>query len=214
MTYFDIHTHNINKEKDVVSIVSAPWADGENFYSIGIHPWHIYSEYTRKLKFIDSIADKPNILAIGEIGLDKVCVTDFELQKEIFIKQLVLAENYHKPVIIHCVKAFEEVLALTRNLSVQLLIHGFNKGAELARQLTEKGFYLSFGKSLFDKTTKSIEALEETPLSQIFLETDDSGFNIKDIYMRVAEIKDINIEVLAVQIEQNFKKVFRNNGTG
>ncbi|MEI6055894.1 MAG: TatD family hydrolase [Lentisphaerota bacterium] len=214
MTYFDIHTHNINKEKDVVSIVSAPWAEGENFYNIGIHPWHINESYHEKLKHIDSIADKPNILAIGEIGLDKVCKTDFELQKEVFTKQIALAEKHHKPVIIHCVRAFEEVLALIKNVSVPVVIHGFNKGAELARQLTEKDFYLSFGKSLFDKNTKSIGALEETPLFQIFLETDDSDFDIKDIYKRAAEIKDMDIEVLAGQIEQNFKKVFRNNGIG
>lgn len=212
--FYDVHTHKICKEENVISIISALWAEDNNFYSIGIHPWHIKCDYPEKLKFLDSIVDKPSILAIGEIGLDKVCETDFELQKIVFNEQVLIAEKHNKPVIIHCVRAFDEILLLSKKISIPVVIHGFNKGAELARQLTERGFYLSFGKSLFDKVTKPIESLKETSLSQIFLETDESDFNIKDIYKRAAEIKCMDIEILTRQIEQNFKKVFRNNGIG
>jgi len=205
---YDIHTHRICREEQVTSLISAPWTEDNNFYSVGIHPWHIKESYNEAIGFIDSIADKPNILAIGEIGLDKICKTDFELQKEVFLSQLALAEKHHKPVIIHCVRAFEEIMILTKNISVPIVIHGFNKRFVLAKQLTNRGFFLSFGKSLFDSYSKSQDAFEKSSLNHIFLETDESDFTIKEIYNRASEIKKLEPETLALQIELNFKKVF------
>ena len=207
MIFFDVHTHKINKEKDIVSILSCPWKEDESFYSAGIHPWHIKDNYLEELTKIDSIANKPSILAIGEIGLDRVCQTDFELQKKVFIAQLAIAQKHNKSVIIHCVRAYDEILNLTKGNKVPLIMHGFNKGTELARQFTEKGFYLSFGKSLLDKKSKSIDAFEKSPLDHIFLETDDSDFTVQELYKRASEIKRIEVETLALQIEYNFNLI-------
>lgn len=208
MTFFDIHTHTIKKEKNVLSIVSGLFFKDDNLYSIGIHPWHIEDNYPDKLKILDSIVTEPNVLAIGEIGLDKVCKTDFELQKKIFLSQLALAEKYRKPVIIHCVRAFEEVLVLTKNINIPIIIHGFNRGFELAKQLTNRGFFLSFGKSLLDSYPKSQDAFEKSSLNHIFLETDESEFTIKEIYKQASIIKKLEPETLALHIELNFRKVF------
>lgn len=208
MKFYDVHTHKVCEEQNVISIMSSSFPDDDKLCSAGIHPWHIKSDRTEKLALLDSIACKPNILAIGEIGLDKVCNTDFELQKVVFAKQLFIAQKHKKPVIIHCVRALDEMLSLTKIISVPMIIHGFNKGAELARQLLDRGFYLSFGKSLFDSNSKSADAFEKYPLTQVFLETDESDFTIKEVYKRASEIKKIELEVLSMQIELNFKKVF------
>lgn len=209
MTFFDVHTHKIYKRTNVISIISAPWINDDNFYSAGIHPWYINNDHIEKINLLDAIADRPNILAIGEIGLDKACKTNFELQEKVFIEQLSVAQKHNKSVILHCVRAFDEVLHLTKEIKTPLVMHGFNKGCELAKQFIDRNFYLSFGKSIFDKTSKSIKTLEKIPLHRLFLETDESDFSILEIYKRASEIKGININDLIVGIEQNFREVFK-----
>ncbi len=213
MIFYDVHTHNrVYKEENIISIISGSYSDDGMFYSVGIHPWYINHDYSEKLACLSEIANKPNVIAIGEIGLDKSCRTDYELQKTVYKEQLSIAKNSNKPAIIHCVKSFEDIFSLSKGIPVPLIMHGYCKGIELAHQLTDKGYYLSFGKSLFDNDSKSIRAFEEIPMSNIFLETDESDFRISDIYKRAAVIKGMETEALAEQIKDNFKKVFKTNG--
>jgi len=208
MIYFDVHTHKHVNQKNITAIISSSLAEDEGFYSIGIHPWDVDKALNEQLNFVDSLAYKPNVLAIGEIGLDKICNTEFGKQKEFFIEQLRIAQKHVKPVVVHCVKAYEEILDLTKDFELPVIIHGFNKGYELAKQLTDRGYFLSFGKSILDESSKSVTAFKEMRLNRIFLETDEAEVPIEDIYERAAKIKGIELKVISEQIENNFRKVF------
>lgn len=172
--------------------------------AVGIHPWDASSRSISEIESQLSEAD-----AIGEIGLDSACEVDFESQLSIFRKQLDRAERLEKPVVIHCVRTFEQVMKELSGRTLRAVIfHGFIGSPEQAKRAIEKGYFLSFGERTF-RSPKSIEALRTTPLSQLFLETDESPVTIKDIYSHVAEILNITTEKLTSATLENYNKIFR-----
>ena len=89
----------------------------------------------------------PSVIALGEAGLDKSIDAPLSLQTEVFTEQVKLSEAFRKPLVIHCVKAWDELLAVKKDLNPQMpwVIHGFRGNDILAEQLIRKGLYLSFG---------------------------------------------------------------------
>ncbi len=178
-------------------------------YSVGLHPWYINPQTeVNELPLLQQYALNKHVLAIGECGLDKVCSTDFVLQQQLFTAQIQLANQIQKPLIIHCVRAYEEVQHLLQQQSnaVPVIFHGFNKNSILALQLINKGYYLSFGKALLQNTMQ--EVLRALPADKIFFETDDSDCSIGDIYAVAAKALQIEINSLSLQIQKNAAAVF------
>ncbi len=178
-------------------------------YSIGLHPWYlnektVISDFEELKKW----SVHPNVLAIGECGLDRVCNTDFLLQKDIFLKQVQWANELQKPLIIHCVKAHEDVLQLLSKYhsKVPVIFHGYNKNKELALKIISKGYYVSFGKDLQNQRLR--EVIAELPLENIFLETDDSETGIEKIYSLAADALQITGDSLSLQLQKNAAAVF------
>ncbi|HXU28613.1 MAG TPA: TatD family hydrolase [Bacteroidia bacterium] len=212
MQYLDIHTHK--KTSTGVSVINCSGNFSQlptsGYYSVGIHPWYISTETESDFNELTQISKQANVLAIGECGLDKVCDTDFTLQQTYFINQIQLANILQKPLIIHCVKAFNETLQLLQQQRAQgaVIFHGFNKNNTLAKELITKKYYLSFGKHLLN--TSVAETFKILPLEKIFLETDDSEMEIETIYKIAASIKNIDITTLTEQITKNAQRVFGN----
>lgn len=152
---------------------------------------------------------KKNVIAIGECGLDKVCSTDFALQQEVFIEQIRLANEIRKPLILHCVRAYEELLHLLdgRLVKVPIIFHGFAKQSlPLAKKIISRGYYLSFGKTLQSANMRNM--LQLLPIEQIFLETDDDQLSIEAVYNLAATAFSITPESLSLQMQKNATKVF------
>ncbi len=213
MRYFNLHTHQATGNLDVVEMINQYPKDFENkypYFSIGIHPWYI-EENTIKgdLSIIESHLQDKNCLAIGECGLDKKIEVSFQLQVEVLEAQLLLAQKYHKPVIIHCVAAFSELILSKKRLKVDvpIIIHGFSKNAATAKQLIDHGFYLSFGKS-FLFNPKMTDVMLSVPESRIFLETDALDEGISGLYHRVAVSKNSTIADIKQMIATNVTTVF------
>ena len=212
--YIDIHTHNPQIEEDVLNIQNV-YLNGDVlpklYFSVGLHPWDINkSEIDVTFKLNEIVRDE-NLLSIGEIGLDKNIDVPLSEQSALLHEQLILSEQNNLPVILHIVKAFHEIIEVKAKWCYHQpwIIHGFNKKGELAKQLIDKGFYLSFGASVFNKKSNSADVLNSIDVSRIFIETDDQEeYGIKEIYKRISEIKGIPLEELKEQIENNFKKVF------
>ena len=215
MLYIDIHTHKQNsKTASIVNCLSNfSQLPANGFYSVGIHPWYINTETEKQFIELALISKQANVVAIGECGLDKVCKTDFTLQEQYFIKQIQLAHALHKPLIIHCVKAYNEVMQIIEQQKVQVpvVFHGFNKGKALAQALITKGYYLSFGKHLLN--TSVAGTFKSLPLEQLFLETDDSDMEIEEIYKMAAGIKNMDVATLTEQLTKNALRVFNVNFT-
>ncbi|WP_462240178.1 TatD family hydrolase [Ferruginibacter sp.] len=181
------------------------------YYSIGLHPWYINeTTLAQQMEELNNYCNNKNVLAIGECGLDKVCSTDFALQQNAFSQQIVMANAINKPLIIHCVKAFEEVqfLLQQQKVKVPVIFHGFNKSRQLALQLVDKGYYLSFGKAL--QLPAMQQVLASVPLQQFFLETDDAEMPIDNIYAVAAPALQIDINTLSLQLKKNAAAVFGN----
>jgi TatD DNase family protein len=114
-------------------------------------------------------------------------------------------------VIIHCVAAFQELIALKLKLgiTVPMVVHGFSKSEELAEQLLNKGFYISFGKYLI-KNPDLKQAFEKVPNDRFFLETDTIDEGIEQVYDLAAKYKEIAVETLQQIVNKNFNTVFKN----
>jgi TatD DNase family protein len=219
MDLFDIHTHEsaISDSDDDVPKRCATYvlnvyplgfeyakdSDVCDWFSCGVHPW--YSDDAEpQLKFLKEIANDPRIVAIGEAGLDKLKGPDLATQQQIFVQQIELSEQLQKPLIIHCVKAWDELAALKKKHkpAQPWIIHGYRGKAEQARQLAALGFMFSIGDKFH------ADALRTIPINCLFCETDESDLEIEYIYARIAEALDMKTEDFAEQIAANVKRVF------
>jgi TatD DNase family protein len=211
--FINTHTHTqvydakielVNQDIDSV--------DKANYYSYGLHPWYLDKEtYHDQLNKLEIMAYEKRCLAIGECGLDKLSKIDFDFQEEAFIEQIKIANKINKPLIIHCVKAFNELincLNLNDN-KVPVIIHGFNNNENIARVMVNEGFYFSFGKALLGYESNAAKAIKNVGRKNFFLETDDADISIKYIYKKASELLGIDEEIIKQQIQSNFETVFK-----
>ena len=208
--FIDIHTHaNQAMEADILAIKSLygdfERVDESGLFSIGLHPWFL-SEFETNLTKIAGLCARTNVLAVGEAGLDRLCTTDWATQLYVFSKQIELANQANKPLIIHCVRAVEQIETMLKKVSVPVVFHGANFKPSVAKSLLDKSYYFSFGTQLL-KESHAKQMLPNLPPERYFLETDDSSISIKEMYQRAAEIRQCTTEDIILQIEQNFKTV-------
>jgi TatD DNase family protein len=215
-TFIDLHCHGKwASTKHATAVYSVRYQDaqgisaGKGMYSIGLHPWDAGSIHFDADLFY-SLAGQPSFIAIGEVGLDKVKGPALDIQAQLFIKQVEAAEHYGKPIIIHCVKAWEELMALKKLLSPRTawIIHGFRGKPELASQLVNNGFYLSFGEAILTGGTSLGKSVRDTPINRIFLETDESQVPISEVYSAAAAIRNCSLIELQIYITENFERAF------
>lgn len=213
MQFLNFHTHKSANRPDVLDIVNQypnEFDESVAFYSIGIHPWYIVKERIEAdLEIINQKMTAENCLALGECGLDKRTEVPFELQVAVFERQLLLAEKHQKPVVVHCVAAFQEVIALKKRLgiTVPMIIHGFSKNEQVAKQLLDNGFYLSFGKHLI--RNPHLETIfKSIPNNSFFLETDTVDESIAILYAIAAKYKNSTVDELQQLLASNYKTVF------
>lgn len=218
MQYIDIHTHHDYQSEEVLNIRNFITGKDEirsdKPFSMGIHPWFLEVDISLLEKSAEENKDNPNWLAVGECGMDYspqiLEKFDKKEQEKSFIRQIQLAEKYNKPLVIHCVRCFDRLLKIKKeNQSPKTwIVHGYAKNKALARQLIEADFYLSFGARLF-KSGSNREALKNTPLNRIFLETDEQNeYGIREIYQLAAQVKNVSLQKLKIEIYRNFQYVF------
>jgi TatD DNase family protein len=214
LNYFNFHTHQFTNNPFINELVNKYPTDSDfeiPFFSIGIHPWYINeTRIESDLEVIETKIQFKNCLALGECGLDKNSSIDFELQKKVVELQLQLAQKYNKPVVIHCVKAFQEIIEIKKKLkiTVPLIIHGFSKNSQQAKSLIDNGFYLSFGNYLV-KNPNLKEVFNSIPNDRFFLETDTLIESIEFVYEIAAQYKKITLTDLHQIISNNFATVFK-----
>lgn len=219
--FIDIHTHFRTNVPDVISVLNFTqndnWEDivladfnTLKHYSIGLHPWFVTVE-NAEIDFnkISKIIDNQRVIAVGECGLDKLRGEFLELQKLVFERQIRLAEQYKKPILIHCVKAFNEVIAVKKRLRprVPMVIHGFNQNENILKELLKNDFYISIGTNVLIESSNAFNAISHIPLTHLFLETDDKKADIKQVYEQVAAILNMPLEELKVIIFNNFNRI-------
>ena len=215
--YVNIHTHSSNyidnkefieiQNIDVDNVVNV---DVSHFYSIGIHPWDCQRSTVNSQQILMKCLGDLNFLAIGECGLDRVCDADFELQKKVFIKQIELSEQFNKPLIIHAVRSYPDIISIRKETKSKAdwIMHGFQGNEQSAEQLLKHNIYLSLGDVLFKNETKAQRLLQTIPLEKLFLETDVAERKISDVYEKAALLSGIEMDKLRNEIFNNFVKIF------
>ncbi len=217
--YVNIHTHKgkecTDNVRSILNQFPSEWMNKKpvGWFSVGIHPWYINSgdQASEELVNMEKAFSQKGCIAAGEAGLDKITRTDWELQKEIFIQQVKLSESYHKPMIIHCVKAYSELLGLRKELKAEnvWIFHGFNSSLEMAGQIIGHGCMLSFGEQLLKEGSKAETVLQKTGVEHWFLETDDSDISIETVYSKAALITGKKEDEIKSLIQDNFNRVFQ-----
>ena len=214
--YFDVHTHSDKVEDGVLSIFnvfSRNFRDlpQKRYLSVGFHPWHLSYENSDNLpEILGKSAVLPRVLAIGETGIDRVISTDIEKQEGIFIEHLDIASDFNKPVIIHCVRAYSDMIRIKSRYgnNPDWIIHGFNGKLNIAKELISNGMYISLGSGILKDPSKMANLSDFIPPERIFLETDEAKTSIKSLYRQLAEIYGMDIDRLKSIIKENFYKVF------
>ena len=190
MPYIDFHTHHVPTVSNVIAVV-----DGRDTW--GVHPWSADKAFV-----VPDLRDK---LAIGECGLDAVCGVSMDKQLKVFTQQVELSEQTGKPLIIHCVKALDQLLRLRRELhpTMPWMFHGFRGKPQQLRSLLATGFYVSLGFH-YNK-----ESLNLCPIERLMIESDDDVRSIVDLYNEVAEVRGISMSSLCTAMAENYLAFFQ-----
>jgi TatD DNase family protein len=213
----DIHTHKVISVQGIFPVENLmahenidPSGISAGAFTAGIHPWYL-NENNREqlLDYIRDVSSNPDLIALGEAGFDKLRGPDMEIQRVTFEEQVRISCEKNKPIFIHCVRAWNELLLVHKKLrpSTTWIVHGFRGKKELASQLLAKGMYISLW---FDYALRpeSADIIRFLPKGRLFLETDGADISIIDIYKKVAGDLQITVEILKSIIFSNFIELF------
>lgn len=219
--FVDIHTHTAKTADDLMQIfnldLEQPCPE-HGYYSYGIHPWALdNADFQMKEAFslLEKRLQLPNVLALGEAGLDKMHKESYEQQIAVFERQIELSETLQKPMILHDVKSHNEILALRKKHKAKQpwILHGFNGTEQDIQQLTGQGLYLSVGESMLHSERKISKSLKSIPLDLLFLETDMAEIGIESIYKAAANLLEMDLSALQTRIFANFAALWNTGKT-
>ena len=215
--YIDIHSHTTKTNDNCIQIINLdlnqPCLE-QGYYSYGIHPWALDNTDFQVEKVSQALEEKlklPQVLALGEAGLDKMHKASFERQIELFERQIELSEALKKPMILHDVRSHNEIIALRKkHKAVQpWIVHGFSGTEQDIKQLIGQGIYLSVGESLLHPERKIHKSFKFIDLDYLFLETDMAEIEVETIYEAAANLLEMDLSDLQIRIFANFARLFR-----
>ena len=182
----DFHTHRLDARGALISVDPRQFDPQSGcWYSVGYHPWNDVDRLTPDdWTLLEQCARHPQVLAIGETGMDTLRGGDIDIQAAAFLRHLQLAHAVGKPVVAHCVRTAQRLLDVRRQAgltAVPLAIHGMRSNQRVARLLLDSGCYLSYGPRF------NPEALAATPLDRLLIETDDAPTPIDEVTTLVAQ---------------------------
>ena len=214
--FIDIHTHRIKSCDNLIQVVNLDLnrpCPEQGYYSYGIHPWaldNVDFQSEKALQILEEKLKLPQVLVLGEAGLDKMHKATYEQQIELFERQIELSEALQKPMILHDVRSHNEIIALRKKHKARQpwILHGFSGTEQDVKQLNGQGIYLSVGESLLHPERKIYNSFKFIDLEKLFLETDMAEVGIETIYEAAAKILDIDIAVLKKRLFANFAQLF------
>jgi TatD DNase family protein len=212
--YIDIHSHkfsSFDEETITVRNVILPDEDipATNYFSAGYHPWHSGEAKPEDIEEkLSTLANLNNCIAIGECGIDRTTEIPVELQIKEFKIHISIAEKSAKPLIIHCVRAYSDLMQIlkTSKFSYPVILHNYNGNKFQTKQLLKYNCYFSFGEALISKT-KTADIIKHIPLDRLFLETDESNFQIREMYSSAATMLKMEEKELKSVVFENFKSL-------
>jgi TatD DNase family protein len=217
MYFVDCHSHHLNAESDTIQVLNVMGdderakvaSDYAGSLSFGYHPWFIgdVPDWKKMRDRLGAAAAMGNVVAIGECGLDKLRGPLWQWQEQAFRLHVDVSERFHKPLIIHCVKAFNEMVTLRKELSPSQpwILHGFTGNQQMVAQAFGAGFCFSLDLRHLEAFCRLVPAI---PLDRLFFETDDTRGSVRDVYLAAAELLGIDVDELKQIVWKNYCNVF------
>lgn len=215
--FIDLHTHRIKTCDNLIQIVNLDLNQScpeHGCFSYGIHPCVLDNADFQAKKALQALEEKlklPQVLALGEAGLDKMHKASFKQQIELFERQIELSEALQKPMILHDVRSHNEIIALRKKHKAQQpwILHGFSGTEQDVRQLIGQGIYLSVGESLLHPERKIYKSFKFIDLDYLFLETDMAEIGMEKVYEAAANLLGMDLSALQTRIFANFARIFK-----
>ena len=215
LNFIDIHTHTTKSRDNLIQIVNLNLnqpCPKQGYYSYGIHPWTLDKADFQVGEVLNKLREnlqQPQVIALGEAGLDKMHKASLERQIELFERQIELSEVLQKPMILHDVRSHNEILALRKKHKAQQpwIVHGFSGTEQDVKQLTGQGIYLSVGESLLHPERKIYKSFKFIDLDYLFLETDMTEIGVETIYEAAADFLEMELSTLKTRIFANFARI-------
>ena len=195
------------------------------YATVGVSPNDIEDLKGNYIEDIEELAKSHKVVAIGEIGLDYYWNKENkEKQKEIFMKQIKLANKLDLPIVIHTREAVMDTIDILKKIECKKrgVFHCCPLNRELVKEALKLGFYISFAGPVTFKNSKNAEEIVNlVPIEKILIETDspylspepvrgrrNDSRNVKYIAQKIADIKGLTIEEVAKQMHKNIEKIF------
>jgi len=219
--FINIHTHKVLWGESLIQIANldleTPCPE-QGYYSYGIHPWALDNtdfQIEEAFVLLEERLKSPNVLALGEAGLDKIHKATFEQQNKLFERQIELSEALQKPMILHDVRSHNEIIVLRKKHKAQQpwIVHGFSGTEQDIKQLIGQGIYLSVGESLLHPERKIYKSFKFIDLDFLFLETDMAEIGVKKVYETAANLLEMDLSVLQTRIFANFAALWNTGKT-
>jgi TatD DNase family protein len=212
--YLNIHSHAHSDfhENVIYSFDAIEWAKlalSPPRMSVGLHPWYVDPlQYAQQMQALEIALEDKHCVLLGECGLDRLKGPPISFQWQALDDQTELALQHNKPMIFHCVRAFDLLLGFRKKpqAHIPMIVHGFRGTPELAQQLTRKGFYLSFGPPILQNPDKARHLFEQLH-QPFFLETDEHPMPIDQFYTEIANLLKIDLEELKDRIFAAWKLI-------
>ena len=195
----------------------------DNVYvTLGIHPENVEDYKDEDINYIEHNLSNKKVVAIGEIGLDYYWTKDNkEKQKELFERQLKLAEKYNIPVVVHSRESTQDTIDILKKYKVRGVIHSFTGSLEVAKIYIKMGYVLGVNGVVTFKNSNVKDVIKEIGLENLILETDSPYLTphphrgeqntpkyIKDIAIFVSELYGVSLEELSKITNKNIKRIF------
>ncbi len=207
--FIDFHTHNATGSDDTITVMNLMAGDevpadfpANTLFSAGIHPWQLTDDNLAHLQteLLLTVAH-PHVAVIGEAGFDRMKGGPREIQQRAFIFQAEMAAEMDKPMVIHCVKGWDELRRARKEMKPARpwVIHGFRGNGILAASLADEGFWFSLGTGGLKP-----EIVKAVSHERVLLETDDSGDKIAEVYRLFASAAGYDAEAAEGLMRRNF----------
>jgi TatD DNase family protein len=216
--FINIHSHQLSPKDDVAIINIFPEdnipaiSNIQTYFSVGIHPWYINNDDSQREK-LKYLIEQKKVIAIGECGMDIYSPSNMKEQEDVFRFQIELSEINKLPLIIHCVRAFNDLIRIKKQVKPEMpwILHGFNSNIQIIKQCLANGLLFSFGKSIMLDNSNTVKHINSITVDFVFLETDNSTHVISEIYEKYSQIRKLPIETTMEIISRNFHNYFAVN---
>ncbi len=220
LKYIDIHTHEYYSTNEVISVYNIIIGQNQvnteqnKYYSAGIHPWYLHSDNLELyFKYLSQEIEKNNIIAIGECGIDLLkSYLEISLQEKVFIRHVELSEQKEKPLIIHCVRAYDKIIYWHKKIRPKQnwIVHGIKPNEYVIYNLLNQGIKISFGKLVFIANDSRLHFIKKLSENDFFIESDEESYPfITQLYQKISEIRKQSIIDLQISQMNNFVETFK-----